>query len=77
MVDIERELVHPHVLAAGGHVLQTNQLWADAWWAHTYSTKTPSDTADCTHWCMPGMPDVVASKLMTAMMSTDVGVRSA
>lgn len=55
-VDIERELVHPHVRAAGGLVLHTNQLWADAWWAHTYSTKTPSNTADCTHWYAPYVP---------------------
>jgi len=50
VIDIERELVHPYVRAAGGIVLQTHQLVADAWWAHTFSTKTPSNTADCTHW---------------------------
>ena len=34
--------------------------------------RTPSNTADCTHWCMPGIPDVVAGKLMAAMLSADL-----
>ena len=72
MVDVERALVHPYVRSVGGIILPTNQLSADAWWAHTYSVRTPSNTADCTHWCMPGIPDVVAGKLMAAMLSADL-----
>lgn len=65
MIDVERELVHPYVCASGGAILKTNDYSRAAWWGHTYSARTPSGTADCTHWCMPGVPDVWTHMLMS------------
>jgi len=61
---LERQLVLPYLSAMGAQVLETNALSEGAWWAHTYSAPTPSGNSDCTHYCMPGVPDVWASLLL-------------
>lgn len=64
VIEIERRLVLPHLRAAGFDVLGTYAVTRGAWWAHTWSAPTPSRTADCTHYCMPGIPDIWASILL-------------
>lgn len=64
VADLERELVAPHLTAAGGAILETNVVSSSAWWAHTYAAPTPSGNSDCTHYCMPGVPDLWASRLL-------------
>jgi hypothetical protein len=66
---IERELVIPHLLAHGFEVLETHAISRAAWWGHTHAAPTPSHTADCTHFCMPGVPDVWAGMLADVMLS--------
>ena len=64
VAEIERDHVEPYIRAAGGQVLESHASSAAAWWAHTYAAPTPSGVSDCTHWCMPGIPDVWAANLL-------------
>ena len=64
VAELERRLVRPHLDAIGGAFLETGDISRAAWWAHTVAAPTPSGASDCTHWCMPGIPDVWASKLL-------------
>ena len=61
---LERELIIPLLRLGGGEVLQTHELSRAAWWAHSHAAPTASGTRDCTHWCMPGIPDVWATILL-------------
>ena len=65
--ELERDLVVPYIRSVGGSVLQTAMLSDEAWWAHTYQAPTPSGASDCTHWCMPGIPDVWSGLLLTQL----------
>ena len=61
---LETNLIVPSLRLGGGEVLQTHELSRAAWWAHSHAAPTASGTRDCTHWCMPGIPDVWATILL-------------
>jgi hypothetical protein len=64
IAELERTMVEPFIRGVGGDVLETGEVSRGAWWAHTYAAPTPSGTSDCTHWCMPGVPDLWVSALL-------------
>ena len=61
---LETNLIAPSLRLGGGEVLQTHEISRAAWWAHSHAAPTASGTRDCTHWCMPGIPDVWATVLL-------------
>ena len=65
----EETVVLPQVRALGGSVLETHDMNRRGWWSHSYAGPTASRTADCTHWCLPGMPDVWASMLFERLLA--------
>jgi len=69
---LERALVLPYLVQIQGGVLETNTASEAAWWAHTYAAPTPSGNSDCTHWCMPGLPDVWATMLLEQLARDNV-----
>jgi hypothetical protein len=66
---LETGLIVPWLSLGGGEVLQTHELSRAAWWAHSHAAPTASGTRDCTHWCMPGIPDVWATMLLRLLTS--------
>ena len=53
-----------YVAPFAGAVLGVRQDGEAAWWAHTEGAPNAGGaSADCTHYCMPGLPDLWASKL--------------
>ena len=65
--EIERQYVIPQLAKARAIVLETYSLTQRLWWAHSSEAPTPSGGRDCTHWCMPGAPDVWATQLLSAL----------
>lgn len=67
-LDLERTIIVPPLVAGGGELLATHAISAAAWWAHSHGAPTASRTTDCTHWCMPGIPDVWAGLLFAQLL---------
>lgn len=68
--ELEQRLIIPYLRARGHAVLDTAAMSHAAWWAHTHAAPTPSGATDCTHFCMPGLPDVWTSVLMRTLLSS-------
>ena len=62
--ELEKQHVIPHLLANGFEVLPTHAISRAAWFGHTHAAPTPSGATDCTHFCMPGIPDIWAAILL-------------
>ena len=56
------------VRALDGAITETNEMTRRGWWTHSHAGPTASRTADCTHWCLPGLPDVWASMLFELLL---------
>jgi len=54
----------PLVRSLGGITLETHSVSSAAWWAHSHAGSTASRTADCTHWCLTGVPAIWAAMLL-------------
>ena len=63
-VAIERDHVYGWMDAPHRALVATHNFSKALWWAHTSSAPTPSGQLDCTHWCMPGVPDVWAAEIL-------------
>ena len=50
-------------------VLPTYNLSRAYWWAHSSDGPNPSHHLDCTHWCLPGVPDLWVAKLVSELLA--------
>ena len=71
----EEATILPLVRKLGGAVLETQEMNRRVWWSHSHAGPTASRTADCTHWCLPGLPDLWASMLFEHLLRDNGGSR--
>ena len=55
-------------------MLDTYNETPKLWWAHSSDGPNPSKHLDCTHWCVPGVPDLWVRRLAGALLGRAAAV---